>query len=280
MNPVPRNELEQRRMFLGQLGIGSMALQSLLQPAQAWGRSAGDIRQDETSRGLVGLPHFKPRAKRVVCLFQSGGLSHVDLFDDKPTLHQHAGQDLPPSVRGDQRLTGMTSGQATYPVVPAIGGGRKCGAGGRWISDLLPNLQTVADELCVVKSVHSEAINHDPAITYFNTGNQQPGYASMGAWISYGLGSENANLPTFISMVSQGTGKNPGQPVFFTVVGEWLFAFFASRRWLATGCQPGSLPEQSSGGQSSPTAATPGRHARIESRLCECFGRSGNFGSD
>ena len=238
MNPTQQQTLEQRRLFLGQMGIGGMALQSLLQPSSAWSQLPRQLRQDLTTGGLAGLPHFPPRAKRVVCLFQSGGLSHVDLFDDKPTLHRQAGKDLPDSVRGEQRLTGMTSGQASYPVVPAIGGGKKCGQAGLWISDLLPNLQTVADELCFIKSVHSEAINHDPAITYFNTGNQQPGYASMGAWISYGLGSENANLPTFVAMVSQGTGKNPGQPIFSRL---WGSGFLPSSH-QGVGLRPGANP--------------------------------------
>lgn len=238
MNLARQNTLEQRRLFLGQLGIGGMALHSLLKPGPAWSQLAQDSTGKPSVGGLPGLPHFKPRAKRVVCLFQSGGLSHVDLFDDKPTLHQHAGKDLPPSIKGEQRLTGMTSGQGAYPVVPAIGGGKQCGQAGLWMSDLLPNLQTVADDLCFVKSVYSEAINHDPAITYFNTGNQQPGYASMGAWISYGLGSENANLPTFIAMVSQGTGKNPGQPVFSRL---WGSGFLPSSH-QGVGLRPGSSP--------------------------------------
>ncbi len=125
MNPFTNENAWQRRTFLGQMGIGAMALQSLLQPSTALGQD-GKTAQEPSANSLPGLPHFKPRAKRVVCLFQSGGVSHVDLFDDKPTLHRHAGQDLPPSVKGDQRLTGMTSGQASYPVVPAIGGGKKC----------------------------------------------------------------------------------------------------------------------------------------------------------
>ena len=199
-----------RRTFLGQTarGVGGLALGTMLFPellAANKGAREG---------GLAGLPHFAPKAKRILCLFQSGGLSHVDLFDHKPMLQQMAGKDLPASVKGTQRLTGMTSGQASYPCTPALKGGKLCGKNGLWISDLLPHLQTVADELCFIKSLHTEAINHDPAITYMNTGNQLPGYASMGAWASYGLGTENANLPAFIAMVSQGTGKNPGQPVF------------------------------------------------------------------
>jgi uncharacterized protein (DUF1501 family) len=215
MNPSP-NALSQltRRSFLStaSCSVGSLALsQLLLKESQA--ASTGD-------RGLPGLPHFAPKAKRVVCLFQSGGLSHVDLFDDKPTLHQYAGKDIPASIKGEQRLTGMTSGQSAYPVLPALKPGKFCGQSGRWISDLLPHTQSIADEICVLKTLHSEAINHDPGVTYFNTGNQLPGYASMGSWISYGLGSLNDNLPAFIALVSQGTGKNPGQPIFSRLWGS------------------------------------------------------------
>jgi uncharacterized protein (DUF1501 family) len=213
-----------RRTFLGNplRSIGGVALGTLL--ANSWPGSglAKDLGSTSasTGKGLPGLPHFAPTAKRVVCLFQSGGLSQVDLFDDKPTLHQRVGEDLPASVRGGQRLTGMTAGQSTFPVAPAMWSGKRCGQQGLWISDLLPHLQTVADEICLIKSVYSEAINHDPGITLFNTGNQQPGYASMGAWLSYGLGSENENLPAFIAMVSQGRGKNPGQPIFSRLWGS------------------------------------------------------------
>jgi len=223
-----------RRTFLGQTarGVGGLALGTLLFPellAANKGAREG---------GLAGLPHFAPKAKRILCLFQSGGLSHVDLFDHKPMLQQMAGKDLPASIKGTQRLTGMTSGQASYPCTPAIKGGKLCGKNGLWISDLLPHLQTVADELCFIKSLHTEAINHDPAITYMNTGNQLPGYASMGAWASYGLGTENANLPAFIAMVSQGTGKNPGQPVFSRL---WGSGFLPSNH-QGVGLRPGANP--------------------------------------
>jgi uncharacterized protein (DUF1501 family) len=214
MTPVQLQALAARRAFLGSAahGIGTIALGSLL---------AADTRAATTSaKPLAGLPHFAPKAKRVLCLFQSGGLSHVDLFDYKPTLTKHHGEEIPPSVKGTQRLTGMTSRQAKYPVVAPLKEGRACGQHGTWISDLLPYTQQIADELCIVKTVHTEAINHDPAITYMNTGNQQPGYASMGAWVSYGLGSINENLPAFITMVSQGSGKNPGQPIFSRLWGN------------------------------------------------------------
>jgi uncharacterized protein (DUF1501 family) len=223
-----------RRSFLGDVtrGIGSVALGSLLFPGLARAAEAIDL------TGAPKLPHFAPKAKRVVCLFQSGGMSHVDLFDDKPMLHQHAGLEIPASVKGNQRLTGMTSRQSAYPVVPPLLGGKRCGKHGTWISDLLPHTQTIADDICIIKSMYTEAINHDPAVTFMNTGNQQPGYASMGAWVSYGLGSENKNLPAFIAMVSQGTGKNPGQPIFSRL---WGSGFLPSSH-QGVGLRPGANP--------------------------------------
>jgi len=241
-----------RRAFLGNplRSIGLAALGTLLAKpfstltdlsaadggAVSWNATNYPPASQSRIGGLPELPHFPPKAKRVICLFQSGGLSQVDLFDDKPTLHQRAGEDLPSSVRGGQRLTGMTSGQSSFPVVPAMWGGKRCGEQGIWISDLLPHLQTMADEICMVKSVYSEAINHDPGITLFNTGNQQPGYASMGAWLSYGLGSENENLPAFVAMVSQGRGKNPGQPIFSRL---WGSGFLPSSH-QGVGLRPGA----------------------------------------
>jgi hypothetical protein len=196
-----------RRSFLGDVtrGIGTMALGSLLFPGLA--------RAAETA-GLAGmpkLPHFAPKAKRVLCLFQSGGLSHVDLFDgDKLVLHKHAGLEIPASVKGTQRLTGMTSKQSGYPVVPPLMTGKRCGKHGTWISDLLPHTQTIADEICIIKSMYTEAINHDPAITFMNTGNQQPGYASMGAWVTYGPGSNDQDLPAFVVFSSGSKGPSGG----------------------------------------------------------------------
>ena len=237
MNPLQEFQDQlHRRTFLGQAarGVGGLALGTMLFPQLLAARKSSGRRDG----GLAGLPHFAPKAKRVLCLFQSGGLSHIDLFDDKPMLRKMAGKDLPASVKGTQRLTGMTSGQSSYPCTPALKEGRRCGKNGLWISDLLPHLQTVADELCFIKSLHTEAINHDPAITFMNTGNQLPGYASMGAWASYGLGTENANLPAFIAMVSQGTGKNPDQPVFSRL---WGSGFLPSNH-QGVGLRPGANP--------------------------------------
>jgi hypothetical protein len=145
---------------------------------------------------------------------------------------------LPSSIKGTQRITGMTSGQSKFPVVAPMWGGRRCGQHGTWISDLLPHIQTIADNICIVKSMYTEAINHDPAITFMNTGNQQPGYASMGAWISYGLGSSNENLPTFVTLISQGTGKNPGQPIFSRL---WGSGFLPSE-YQGVGLRSGTNP--------------------------------------
>jgi uncharacterized protein (DUF1501 family) len=233
----PLREFEEnltRRTILGSgaSGIGALALGACL------GNLGVATATASPKPGLPGLPNFAARAKRVVCLFQSGGMSHVDLFDYKPTVYRHHGQDIPASVKGTQRLTGMTSGQAAYPVMRPIADGRPCGQSGRWISDLLPHMQSIADDICMVKSVHTEAINHDPAITLMNTGNQQPGYASMGAWVSYGLGSENENLPAFVSMVSQGSGKNPGQPIFSRLWGSG----FLPASYQGVGLRPGANP--------------------------------------
>jgi len=232
-----------RRSFISRTahGVGSMALASLIADsilggariARADGGSVGGL-----TGGLAGLPHFAPKAKRVLCLFQSEGFSHIDLFDQKQALWDHAGKDLPASIKGTQRVTGMTSGQGSFPVVPPLMKGKNCGNSGLWISDLMPHLQTVADDLCFIKSMHTEAINHDPAITLMNTGNQIPGYASMGSWASYGLGSENANLPAFIVLVSQGSGKNPGQPIFSRL---WGSGFLPSSH-QGVGFRPGGNP--------------------------------------
>ncbi len=238
-----------RRAFIGEgaHGIGRLALGSMLLSAFGGCASRAVLGADGSpvapplpaqARGLPGVPHFEPKAKRVLCLFQSGGMSHIDLFDPKETLVEQAGKELPASVRGTQRVTGMTAGQSQFLVVPPVAGGKACGESGLWISDLMPHLQGVADELCVVRSMHTEAINHDPAITMMNTGNQLPGHASMGAWASYGLGSENADLPAFVTLVSQGAGKNPGQPIFSRL---WGSGYLPSSH-QGVGLRPGANP--------------------------------------
>jgi hypothetical protein len=158
--------------------------------------------------GLPGLPHFAPKAKRVIYLFQSGGPSQLDMWDYKPKLKDHFNEDLPASVRMGQRITGMTSGQKTLPVAPSIFQFAQHGQNGAWISELLPHTAKIVDELCVVRTVTTDAINHDPAVTFCNTGNQQPGRPTMGAWVSYGLGSENRDMPAFVVLTSGQTGQN------------------------------------------------------------------------
>src|SRR5262249_45455406 len=150
---------------------------------------------------------FAPKAKRAIYLFMSEGPSQMEMFDYKPTMDDWYDRDLPASVRGGQRLTTMTSGQARFPIAPSIYKFRRCGETGTWVSDLLPHFQTVIDDVALIKSVHTEAINHDPAITYFCTGSQIPGKPSLGSWLSYGLGSENANLPAFVVLHATWTGR-------------------------------------------------------------------------
>ena len=194
-----------RRCFFGKsaIGLGTAALSSLL----------GDELHAADSAGLPGLPHFAPTAKRVIYLFQSGGPSQIELFDYKPRLKELIRTDLPDSVRQGQRLTEMSAGQASFPVAPSLFDFRQHGQSGAWISDLMPHLAGVADELCFVKSMYTEQINHDPAVTFFQTGFQLAGRPSIGSWLAYGLGSENRDLPAFVVMISQGTGNPNDQPL-------------------------------------------------------------------
>jgi hypothetical protein len=170
--------------------------------------------------GLSGIPHFPPKVKRVILLHQSGGPSQIDLFDYKPGLSRYQGIDLPPSVRMGQRITGMTSGQSTLPVAASIFKFSRAGQSGTYVSELLPHTAKIADEIALIKTMNTEAINHDPAITFFQSGFQQPGRPSMGAWVSYGLGSENENLPAFVVMVSQAHALNIDQPLFSRLWGS------------------------------------------------------------
>jgi len=212
MDPVFEYERNlTRRTLLGKSarGIGGAALASLLYP-ELFTQTANA----ESTALPEAVKQIAPKAKRIIYLFQSGGPSHVDLFDYKPVLRKLHGTDLPDSVKGTQRVTGMTSRQKSYPVVAPFWEMKQCGAHQTWISERMPYTQTIADDITILKSVNTEAINHDPAITFINTGTQQIGHASLGAWLSYGLGSENENLPAYMVMLSQGTGKNPGQPLF------------------------------------------------------------------
>jgi hypothetical protein len=165
------------------------------------------LAQDGYGSPLAGLPHHAAKAKRVIMLFQHGGPSQLDLFDWKPNLAKVRGQDLPESVRQGQRLTGMTAYQATFPTAPTVFKFAQHGKSGAWMSDLLPHTAKIADQLTIMKSLHTEAINHDPAVTFFQTGFQLAGRPSIGSWLSYGLGSENQDLPSFVVLISQGRGN-------------------------------------------------------------------------
>ena len=185
-----------RRQFFGRTakGIGVAALASLLGPSlMAEGPTV-----DPKTGGLVGMPNFAPKAKRVIFLHQSGAPSQIELFDYKPKLKDLQGTELPDSIRKGQRITGMTSGQASFPVAAPIFKFQQAGKSGTWISELLPHTAKIVDDIAIIKTVNTEAINHDPAITFIQTGFQQPGRPSMGAWTTYGLGSENQNLPAFV----------------------------------------------------------------------------------
>jgi hypothetical protein len=160
------------------------------------------------------MPHFPAKAKRVIYLFQSGGPSQLDLYDHKPNLTNLRASELPDSIRKGQRLTGMTATQASFPIAPTMYKFSQHGQSGAWLSELLPNLGKVADDIAFIKSMHTEAINHDPAVTFFQTGFQIAGRPSIGAWLAYGLGSDNKDLPAFVVMVSQGTGSPNDQPLY------------------------------------------------------------------
>ena len=195
-----------RRHFFSQLsvGIGSLALGSLLIPDLFKGGS------ETLAKQALGIPHFAPKAKRVIYLFQAGGPSQFESFDYKPTLVNRMGEDLPESIRAGQRLTGMTSGQDSFPLMPSATGFKQHGQSGAWVSEFFPHIAKIADDICIIKTMHTEAINHDPAITFCQTGSQQSGRPSMGSWMSYGLGSENQNLPSFVVLNSRGDGNSQG----------------------------------------------------------------------
>ncbi|QDU50235.1 DUF1501 domain-containing protein [Gimesia panareensis] len=196
-----------RRSFLRQntAGVGLAALATLLQESQA-----AEPKTAQSQSAQTGGLHFPARAKRVIYLSQSGAPSQLDLFDYKPGLKQFHKTELPDSIRRGQRLTGMTSGQKSFPIAASMFQFAQHGESGTWLSELLPHTAKIADEMCVVKSLFTEAINHDPAITFLQTGSIQAGRPSMGSWISYGLGSENRDLPTFVALTS-GAG---GQPLY------------------------------------------------------------------
>jgi hypothetical protein len=212
VDPLQTAQQFNRRTFLARSGLslGAMALGTLLGQDRA--RAASPSAAE--AGGLPGLPHFPPKAKRVIYLFQSGAPSQMDLFDSKPALKDKRGIELPPSVRMGQRITTMTSGQKNLPVAPSVFQFARHGRSGAWLSELLPHTARVADELCIIKSMQTEAINHDPAITFVQTGSQLAGRPSMGAWVAYGLGSINKDLPAFAVLVSRGTGNPADQPLY------------------------------------------------------------------
>jgi len=213
-----------RRTFFSRTsaGIGTAALASLLNS----NLFAENAQIDPKTGGLGGLPHFAPKAKRVIFLHQSGAPSQIELFDYKPQLEKLHGTELPASVRMGQRITGMTSGQSSLPVARSIFKFKQYGQSGTWISELLPHHGKIVDDIAIIKSMHTEAINHDPAITFIQTGFQQPGRPSMGAWVSYGLGSENHDLPAFVVLISQANSLNVDQPLFSRL---WSSGFLPSR---------------------------------------------------
>lgn len=195
-----------RRRFLSSmsLGIGGIALGSLLMPGLF---KNGELDEEAL---VAGMPHFAPKAKRVIYLFQNGAPSQQELFDYKPKLRDLFGKEIPPSVRGTQRLTGMTANQASFPLVGSFVDFKQYGESRAWISDLLPYTSKIVDDICIIKSMYTEAINHDPALTFLQTGSQQGNRPSMGAWLSYGLGNENKNLPNFTVLLSRGVGNGQG----------------------------------------------------------------------
>jgi len=206
---------ETRRQLIGKgaKAVGLAALANLLE-------------RDGAAAAMAGLPHHAPTAKRVIWLHQSGGPSQLDLFDYKPQLKKHHGTELPGSVRMGQRITGMTSGQASFPVASSIFKFEQAGEAGIWMSEVIPHHKKIADEITVIKTVHTDAINHDPAITFIQSGSQQPGRPSMGAWVSYGLGSETRELPAYVVLLSQQASVNADQPLFSRL---WGSGFLPSR---------------------------------------------------
>jgi hypothetical protein len=221
MDPI-RDQLEimTRRHFFGRaggLGLGTAALSTLLAESAHGGTATptgGSTSTSTLTGGLPGLPHFPPKARRAIYLHMNGGPSQMDLFDYKPKMDAMYDKDLPESIRKGQRLTTMTSGQARFPIAPSKYKFAQHGDSGMWISELLPWTARLADEIALVKTVWTEAINHDPAVTYICTGNQLPGRPSLGSWLSYGLGTMNQNLPAFVVMTASWTSKAAAQAIY------------------------------------------------------------------
>ncbi|MFZ4509080.1 MAG: DUF1501 domain-containing protein [Fimbriimonas sp.] len=213
MNPFFERDLRiSRRELFGRTatGLGSIALASLLH-GEGW---ASVSQGKKVIGGMPGLPHFKPKAKHVIVLWQGGAPSQVDLYDHKPTLDAMRLQELPASVRAGTRLSTMTAGQSKYPILPAIKPFRAYGKSGTMLSDLLPHIGSVVDDICLVRTMHTDAVNHAPGVTFFLTGSQIPGRPSMGAWAAYGLGNMTDELPSFVVMTSADEKKTCGQLFF------------------------------------------------------------------
>ena len=226
MNPANEFlQLQNRRQFFQGAGlkVGGIALASML-GQRAWGAQTGAGAGEDMHPALPDLPHFAPKAKRLIYLHMNGAPSQIDLFDHKPRLTDHFDQDLPDSIRNGQRITTMTSGQKRFPVAPSKFKFERCGQSGIEMSELLPHMKTIADDITMIRSVHTEAINHDPACTFAMTGSEVPGKPSLGSWLSYGLGSECQNLPAFV--VFTPTVKNPSQALFTRM---WSSGFLASK---------------------------------------------------
>lgn len=209
--PSQLQDIVNRRVFLGGSagGIGYTALTSLLQQP-----ATHAAMPQQRGSGTEVAPHFPPKAKRIIYLFQSGAPSQMDLFDPKPTMEKHRGENLPDSIRQGQRLTTMTSKQKTFPVAPSMFQFSQHGNSGMWFSELVPNMARHADRWCMIRSMFTEQINHDPAITFIQTGHQLAGRPSIGSWMSYGLGSDNADLPSYIVLTSFGSGRTNDQPLY------------------------------------------------------------------
>ncbi|MBF72661.1 sulfatase [Candidatus Poribacteria bacterium] len=203
---------ETRRQFFGKsaLGLGTAALSTLMGP------SISESIAGEPSKSILKSPHNPPKAKRAIYLFMSGAPSQLDLFDYKPEMVDWFDKELPESVRQGQRLTTLTSGQSRFPIAPSVYKFKKYdnGTDGAWVSELLPYHSTMVSDLAIIKTVHTEAINHDPAITYICTGDQLPGKPSLGSWLSYGLGSDNEDLPAFVVMNATWTGRKSAQALY------------------------------------------------------------------
>lgn len=205
-----QDRLNRRTFFKGASSVMTAAAMNSLLPNQIFAETT----------------NFKPKAKRVIFLFQSGAPSQMDLFDHKPSMNGRKGEDLPDSIRKGQRLTTMTSGQAKFPIAPSIFKFNKFGNSGMELSELIPSISSVADELCLIRTMHTEAINHDPAITFCQTGSQLAGKPSIGSWVSYGLGSENKELPAYVVLTSFGSGRPDDQPLYDRL---WSAGFLPSK---------------------------------------------------